>query len=103
MDGNPFTLLIFWVAMLVVFWMFFVMPQQRQRREREKFLESLKAGDEVATAGGICGRILSVDGDMVTLRIADGINVRVLKAGIQRRLDKDEAAKLRTVLKKGGG
>lgn len=92
-------LIVLWFVLL---WMFFVMPQQKQKREREKFFESLKAGDEVVTVGGLCGRILSVDGDMVMLRIADGVNVRVLKAGIQRRLVKDEAAKLRTVLKKGG-
>lgn len=102
-DGSWFPLLAFWVLMLVLFWVMLVMPQQRQRRERERFLESLKPGDEVATAGGICGRILSVDSDMVTLRIADGVNIRVLKTGIQRRLDKDEAAKLRAALKKGGG
>lgn len=104
MQGSEWiTLIGWWVILLVILWFLFILPQQKQRREREKFLESLKPGDEVTTYGGLCGRILSVDGDMVTLRIADGVNVRVVKTGIQRRLDKEEVVKLRTVLKKGGG
>jgi preprotein translocase subunit YajC len=92
-----------WILILAVFWWLLIVPQQRQRREREKFLSSLKPGDEVATADGICGRILSVDENMVTLRIADGVDIRVLKSGIMRRLTKEEAAKLRSVIRKGGG
>jgi hypothetical protein len=38
----------------------------------------------------------------VTLRIADGVDIKVLKSGIARRLDKEEAEKLRSVLRKGG-
>ncbi len=97
-----------WTSLVVIIALWGIMlwvillPQQRQRKERERFLASLKAGDEVATTGGLCGRILSVDGDLVTLRIADGVSVRVLKSGIQRRLDRDESAKLKSVLKKGG-
>lgn len=92
-----------WVLIFVLLWWLFVVPQQRQRREREKFLESLKPGDEVTTSDGICGRILSVDDNMVTLRIADGVDIRVLKSGIMRRLMKEEASKLRSVIRKGGG
>ncbi|MCS7264596.1 MAG: preprotein translocase subunit YajC [Armatimonadetes bacterium] len=91
-----------WVLIIVLFWWMLVVPQQRQRRERERFLDSLKPGDEVATSDGICGRILSVDENMVTLRIAEGIDIRVLKSGIMRRLTKEEAAKLKSVLHKRG-
>jgi preprotein translocase subunit YajC len=93
------TWLLIWLALL---WVLIVLPQQRRQRERDQFLNSLKPGDEVATTGGICGRILSVDGDTVTLRIADGVDIKVLKSGIARRLDKEEAEKLRSVLRKGG-
>ncbi|MFA0732731.1 MAG: hypothetical protein LKKZDAJK_001968 [Candidatus Fervidibacter sp.] len=87
---------------LVLLWVLIVLPQQRRQKERDQFLNSLKPGDEVATSGGICGRILSVDGDTVTLRIADGVDIKVLKSGIARRLEKEEAEKLRSVLRKGG-
>lgn len=87
---------------LILLWALIVLPQQRRQKERNQFLNSLKPGDEVTTTGGICGRILSVDGEMVTLRIADGVDIKVLKSGIARRLDKEEAEKLRSVLRKGG-
>ncbi|MCS7265795.1 MAG: preprotein translocase subunit YajC [Armatimonadetes bacterium] len=91
-----------WVLIIVLFWWMLIVPQQRQRREREKFLNSLKPGDEVATSDGICGRILNIDENMVTLRIAEGVDIRVLKSGIMRKLTKEEATKLKSVLRKGG-
>ncbi|GBC99739.1 hypothetical protein HRbin17_02270 [bacterium HR17] len=95
--------MLFWIVLwLVILWLFIVLPQQRRQKERDRFLNSLKPGDEVATTGGICGRILSVDGDTVTLRIADGVDIKILKSGVARRLDKEEAEKLRAVLRKGG-
>ncbi|MCS7223690.1 MAG: preprotein translocase subunit YajC [Armatimonadetes bacterium] len=103
MPGQEWTSILIILAVWGLLLWVLLLPQQRQRREREKFLASLKAGDEVATTGGICGRILSVDGDLVTLRIADGVTVKVLKSGIHRRLDKEESNKLKAVLKKGGG
>ena len=87
---------------LVLLWVLIVLPQQRRQKERDQFLNSLKPGDEVATSGGICGRILGVDGDTVTLRIAEGVDIKVLKSGSARRLEKEEAEKLRSVLRKGG-
>lgn len=92
-----------WILILVIFWWMLIVPQQRQRREHERFLSSLKPGDEVATSDGICGRILSVDENMVTLRISEGVDIRVLKSGIARRLTKEEAAKLKSLIRKGGG
>ncbi len=92
-----------WVLIIVLFWWLLIVPQQRQRRAREEFLNSLKPGEAVATTDGICGRILNVDETTVTLRIADGVDICVLKSGIQRRLTKEESLKLRAVLRKGGG
>ncbi len=91
-----------WVLIIILFWWVFIVPQQRQRRAREEFLNSLKPGEGVATTDGICGRILSIDDTMVTLRIADGVDICVLKSGIQRRLTKEEDLKLRSLLRKGG-
>lgn len=74
---------------------FLIHPQRKQQKERREFLESLKKGDRVATVGGICGQIVNVSDDIITLQVANGIEVQVLRSGIHRRLEQEEAAKIK--------
>lgn len=46
------------IAMIVYFLM--IRPQQRQRKQHEERLRSLKRGDQVVTAGGIVGEIVHI-------------------------------------------
>ncbi len=75
---------------LILFVFYFVMwrPQAKRQREQETYLNSLKSGDEVVTAGGIVGTIKSVDGKLVTLDISKGTKIRVLKSQIRGSLGK---------------
>ncbi|MCS7253312.1 MAG: preprotein translocase subunit YajC [Armatimonadota bacterium] len=88
-------MLIYVVALFAFIYIFLIHPQRKQQRERRRFLESLKKGDKVVTVGGICGQIISLDEDIVTLQVADGVELQVLRSGIHRRLEQDEAAKMR--------
>jgi preprotein translocase subunit YajC len=67
--------------------MYFVMirPQQKQLREHRALLSGLKKGDDVVTQGGMLGKIHAVTDKIVTLEVANGIRVRVLKSSIQGR------------------
>ncbi|WP_223645023.1 preprotein translocase subunit YajC [Corallococcus sp. EGB] len=71
------------LAMLVAI-MYFVMirPQQKQIKEHRNLLAGLKKGDDVMTSGGILGRIHQVDDSTVTLEVASGVRVRVLKSAV---------------------
>lgn len=93
-------MLIYVAALFAFLYIFLIHPQRRQQRERRKFLESLKKGDRVVTIGGICGQISSLDEDIVTLQVADGIELQVLRSGIHRRLEQDEAAKVKELWSK---
>ena len=53
------TLFIYGVLFLV-FWMIFIVPQQRQRKEHEKRVAELKRGDEVVTTGGVIGEVVHI-------------------------------------------
>ena len=46
--------LIFFGAMIVLFWVLIVMPQRRRRQVQQQ-LQSLEPGDEVPTIGGLFG------------------------------------------------
>ncbi len=77
--------------------LYFVMirPQKRKLAAQRDLLSGLEVGDEVVTAGGMLGSIVDIDevDDVVTLAIAPGTNVRMLRGGISRRVvDEDDDA-----------
>lgn len=77
----------FWIMILLVFlvmWLFMIRPQNKQRKEIEKFRSELKKGDKVITAGGIYGSIADIDETTVLLKIDGEVKIRVDKTSIQR-------------------
>jgi preprotein translocase subunit YajC len=74
------------IAVLVAI-MYFVMirPQQKQLKEHRNLIAGLKKGDDVVTSGGILGRIHQVDEGTVTVEIASGVRVRVLKSAVSAK------------------
>src|SRR5262245_8617979 len=75
--------ILFLKTMLAVMWFIMIRPQQKQLREHRSMLASLVKGDEVVTQGGLFGKIHSITDRVVTLEIATGVKVRILKTSIQ--------------------
>jgi preprotein translocase subunit YajC len=69
------------VAIMVLAYMMFVVPQQQKERRYREMVEGLKEKDHVVTSGGIYGVVTGVqrDQERVTLRIdeATGAKMRV--------------------------
>ena len=82
--GNVFALFMPFIIMLGVFYLFLIRPQQKQQKERQGMLSALKKGDKVITVGGIHGEITGIKDDELTLKIADGVQIRVSRSGIAR-------------------
>lgn len=70
------------VLMFVVLYFLMIRPQQRRVKEQRNMLESLSVGDEVVTSGGILGIIASIDGNIINLEIAQGIEVMLQKNAV---------------------
>jgi preprotein translocase subunit YajC len=65
------------LLVLAVFWFVMIGPERKNRKKREAMLTALKKGDRVMTTSGIYGTVGQVQGNIVTLAIADGVRVRV--------------------------
>lgn len=63
------------VLMVGIIYFLMIRPQQKQQKELRRMRESLKKDDRVVTTGGIHGVISAIKGDIVTLRVADGVKV----------------------------
>ncbi|HAN00102.1 MAG TPA: preprotein translocase subunit YajC [Marinilabiliales bacterium] len=81
-QGNPMSTLIFMVLIIVIFYFFMIRPQMKKQKEVRQFRDGIKKGDKVLTVGGIYGRVSEVNDNTVLLEIADGIRIKVDKAGL---------------------
>ena len=55
----------------IIFYFILIRPQQKRAKEQKKMLEALKSGDEVVTAAGIVGTVITVKERTVSLRSGD--------------------------------
>jgi preprotein translocase subunit YajC len=90
--GSLLSLLFPLVLLGGVFYFLLLRPNRARQRQQQSLLESLRIGDEVMTAGGIFGTLKDIDeqDDTVTVEIAPGTNVRMLRRAIAQRLGEEE-------------
>lgn len=77
------------IPLLLVFvfmWFLLIRPQQQRVRAQRSMLEALSVGDEVVTAGGICGRITTMTDDQITLQVDEGVEIRFVRAAIRQKV-----------------
>jgi len=66
----------------IIFYFLLIRPQQKQRKEAQKLMASLKSGDKVITGSGIHGLITNVKEGTVILKIADNVKIEIDRASI---------------------
>jgi preprotein translocase subunit YajC len=84
------------ILLFAVMYMLVIRPQQRRVRDHAAFVSSLGYGDEVVTAGGIFGTITSLGDDIVSLEVAPGVSLKVLRSSVTRKIG-DEAPDIETI------
>lgn len=85
----------FFLALIMSgYYVFRLMPQQRDFVKRQRMARSLAEGDEVITGGGIIGYVRDIDGEtgIAQVEIADGVVVRMVTAAILDRYIPEEVA-----------
>ena len=68
--------------MLLVLYFLVLRPQMRKQKEHQTFVTAVKRGDEIITQNGILGRIEGLTEQFVTLEIAEGVRVKMLRSQI---------------------
>lgn len=76
------------IALVAVFYFLILRPQQKRAKEQKAMIEALQKGDEVATVGGVLGKVTKVGEDSAAIEIADNVVIQVQKAAIQNVLPK---------------
>lgn len=73
-------------------WLLFILPQQRRVRAHQAMLGRLEVGDEVISTAGLFGTIVAIDDEVVSLEVADGMVLRMLRRHVGNRLVEAEPA-----------
>ncbi len=58
-----------------------IRPQQKKQKETREMLERLKTGDNVL-ASGIYGEVTKIKDDVITLKVADNVRIRVHRVSV---------------------
>jgi preprotein translocase subunit YajC len=69
-------------AIGLVFYFIVIAPANKQRKKTQEMLSSLKKGDRVLTTGGIYGTIQGVEAEVVYLKIAENVKVKIARSAI---------------------
>lgn len=91
--GSAFVSLLLPVLLLVGLYFVLIRPQRTRQRAQQSLLSQLEVNDEIMTTGGIFGTIIEIDEEgVLTVEIAPGTRVRMLRQGVAQRFVEDEDA-----------
>jgi preprotein translocase subunit YajC len=79
------------LALVVLMYFLLIRPQQRRMREQQAMLSAVEEGDEILTSSGLYGFITAMEGDTIWVEIAEGVEVRVAKGAVARRIKPHDA------------
>jgi preprotein translocase subunit YajC len=76
------------VLMFVVLYFVMIRPQMKKQKEHRAMIDALAKGDEVATSGGLLGKVTRLGDTSIALEIASGIEVQVQRSAVVQVLPK---------------
>ncbi len=81
-QGGGYQGIIMLVAMFAIFYFLLIRPQQKRAKQHRELVSNLKTGDLVVSAGGLHGKITSVEDSVVTMEIANGVKIKMNRASV---------------------
>ena len=80
------------ILMFVVLYFVMIRPQMKKQKEHRAMIDALAKGDEVATAGGLLGKVTKLGDAYLSLELAPGVEVQLQRSAIVQVLPKGAIA-----------
>lgn len=71
-----------------IFYLLIWRPQAKRAKEHRSLVSSLGKGDEVVMSGGMLGKIVDLDDQYLTVKVAEGVQVRYQRHAVAQVLPK---------------
>jgi preprotein translocase subunit YajC len=65
-----------------IFYFLLIAPMRKKQKALSALVDNLKRGDKVITNGGIFGEVAGVEGNIVYLKVADSVKLKIAKSAI---------------------
>lgn len=85
--------LIPYAAMFAIFYFVLLAPMRKQQKQTKEMLAALKKGDRVLTQGGIYGTVAQIEDQIVWVKIADTMKVKMARSAITSVVHDADGAK----------
>ena len=69
------------LLVMVVFFVFMILPQMRRQKKTKSFIAALKKGDHIVTTGGVHAKISQIQDTYLVLDLEEG-KMKVDKSGV---------------------
>ena len=76
------------VLMFVVLYFVMIRPQMKRQKEHRAMIDALAKGDEIATAGGLLGKVTKLGDSHLGVEIASGVEVQLQRSAVVQVLPK---------------
>jgi len=83
-SGNPLVSLLPILAMVAIIYFLLIRPQQKEQGRHRQMVDSLRQGDEIVTAGGVFGKITSIQDDKLKLKVDDKTTLTIERSKVAR-------------------
>lgn len=81
--GGGASSIIMIVVLVVVFYFFLIRPENKKKKKLEEMRSNLEVGDKITTIGGLVGKIVSINGDLITFETGeDRVRIQITKWAI---------------------
>ncbi len=91
-SGGGLVAFLPFILIAVVMYFLLIRPQRRRMAQQRELAAAVEEGDEVMTTSGIYGFVTATEGDVIWLEIAEGVDIRVARQAVSRRIPDAEAS-----------
>jgi len=76
------------IVIFIIFYFLLIRPQSKRAKEQKNMIAALAKGDEIATSGGMLGKIIEIDDNFMTIEIAKDTQVQMQRNAVSTLLPK---------------
>ena len=88
--GGLIGQLIFFVPLILIFYFLLIRPANQRQKRHRTMIDGIVKGDTVITSGGLVGKVVKVTDQELSVDLAEGVRVRVVRAMVADVRSKNE-------------
>ncbi|VAW10448.1 Protein translocase subunit YajC [hydrothermal vent metagenome] len=91
--GGLIVQLLPFILIFAIIYFLILRPQQKRAKAHREMVSALRRGDFVVTSGGLIGKVIKVlDDNEISVEVAEGVKVRLLRSSVSEVRSKGEPA-----------